>query len=68
VRGLMSTNNNSVTVYDNLGNVILSISAAPAAQNTWPFDFEMQSGAFQMQYGSSSAGGSVSIRGWDDNI
>jgi hypothetical protein len=68
VRGLMFTNNNSVTVYDNSTNVILSISAAPAAANTWPFDFVVQNAALQMSYDSSSASGQVSIRGWDDTI
>lgn len=67
VLGFMVTNNNTVALQDNTGNIINQISGI-ATQCFFHWSFVVQNGTYQMGYLSSSAGGQCSIMSWEDNI
>jgi hypothetical protein len=68
VFGYAITNNNNVTIGDNSGNVILQITGVTSGQCFYSWSFMPQNTTYQMQYTSNSAGGQLSILGWEDNI
>jgi hypothetical protein len=68
VFGSMISNNNTVSVGDNSGNILAQIGNVTSGQCFYGFSFTPQNTAYQLQYASSSTGGEILISGWEDNI
>jgi hypothetical protein len=68
VFGYAVTNNNNVTIGDAAGSTILQISGVTSGQCLYSWSITPQNTTYQMQYTSSSAGGALTITGWEDNI
>jgi hypothetical protein len=68
VCGEMVSNNNTVTLGDNVGNIIMQLTSVASGQCFWFFQFVVQNAALQVYYSSSSSGGICYILSWEDNI